>query len=172
MSVEYDERLLASAPAATRKERQEGYNIDLLDNGRGAPTSGSSTPPVLAPNEDYAENGLPAKEVTPRYASATTPWYKTKKGLIILFVAAIVIIAAVVGGAVGGTVGKHKNNGSSSDASGGGTASGGDGGVSAGDGPAGAAGAEPANNHSASSPSSSTTPPASATGANPGSIGP
>ncbi|TCD68552.1 hypothetical protein EIP91_010477 [Steccherinum ochraceum] len=107
--MSYDERLLASAPAATRREMQEGYNVDLLDNENGAGKSGSSTPPnvLLAPSAEHAESGTRTKEFvesTPYYPpAATTPWYKTKKWLIIFFVGAIVVIAAVVGGAVGGT---------------------------------------------------------------------
>ncbi|KAH8101201.1 hypothetical protein BXZ70DRAFT_1007590 [Cristinia sonorae] len=127
MSHEYDERLLASAPAATRAEKQGGYNIDLLESRNDPTSTRSSTPPAFSPNTEYAENGGYPKETarlagsvahydapgvtrTPTATTIKTPWYKTKKGIIALFILAIVVVAAAVGGGVGGTVGKHKNN--------------------------------------------------------------
>ncbi|KDQ52454.1 hypothetical protein JAAARDRAFT_198367 [Jaapia argillacea MUCL 33604] len=110
----YDAALLAAAPVATRAEKQEGYNVDLLDNGR--PNRAASTSPgpatVLTPHRSDPELAA-SKE---RYAnglspssSAKVPFWRTTKGLIILVVVAIVIIGAVVGGAVGGTAGKKKS---------------------------------------------------------------
>nr|VWP00720.1 Eukaryotic translation initiation factor 3 subunit G (eIF3g) (Eukaryotic translation initiation factor 3 RNA-binding subunit) (eIF-3 RNA-binding subunit) (Translation initiation factor eIF3 p33 subunit homolog) (eIF3 p33 homolog) [Ganoderma boninense] len=135
----YDERLLASAPAATRAEKQvrptffafcrlpifprasstlvyEGYNIDLLEGRSGARSNSATPPPAsaapLSTDHSKAEAGGYAGSARNGYTTsgaASKPWYKTRKGLIIIFVVAIVVVAAVVGGAVGGTVG-HKNN--------------------------------------------------------------
>ncbi|RDX45996.1 hypothetical protein OH76DRAFT_1407333 [Lentinus brumalis] len=113
----YDERLLANAPVATRAEKQEGYNIDLLDEHKPAGIRSTSTtpPPVpaLSPDASRAETGGYANSTRGGYSSvaaSTKPWYKTRKWLIIFLIAAIVVIAAVVGGAVGGTVGHHSNS--------------------------------------------------------------
>ncbi|KAI9061837.1 hypothetical protein FKP32DRAFT_1677768 [Trametes sanguinea] len=133
MSAAYDERLAAAAPAATPAEKQEGYDIDLLNeqhSGRGV----SVTPPplpVLSANHAKAEEG----EFTTDYTQprAVVPWYKTRKWLLIFLLGAVVIVAAVIGGAVGGTVGhNHKaTKVDTSDSGGGGaegsTASNGDG---------------------------------------------
>ncbi|KIP05703.1 hypothetical protein PHLGIDRAFT_128725 [Phlebiopsis gigantea 11061_1 CR5-6] len=105
----YDERLLASAPAATRAAKQEGYNVDLLDDG--APKAGSSSPETqhapLASSHGHAEAGL-SKEVLPSYASAPVPWWRRKKVIIFAVIFAVVAVAAIVGGAVGGTVNHNK----------------------------------------------------------------
>ncbi|KAK7680801.1 hypothetical protein QCA50_016109 [Cerrena zonata] len=115
----YDERLLASAPVATRAAKQEGYNVDLLDNSREVPKSGSSspTPPAHASNIDHAEAQYPKESPSAVLYSSHTqrPWYKTRKWIIIFTLLAIVVVAAVIGGAVGGTLSnKHKNNGDNS----------------------------------------------------------
>ncbi|CDO69961.1 hypothetical protein BN946_scf184836.g35 [Trametes cinnabarina] len=110
MSAAYDERLAAAAPAATRAEKQEGYDVDLLNeqqSGRGVSVSPPPLP-VLSANHGIAEAG----EFTTDYVHApphAVPWYKTRKTLLILLLGGVVIAAAVIGGAVGGTVGpKHK----------------------------------------------------------------
>ncbi|KAI0350936.1 hypothetical protein OH77DRAFT_1430336 [Trametes cingulata] len=109
MSGAYDERLLASAPAATRAEKQEGYDIDLLDDrhhgARGVSTSPPPAVPILAPNHAKAEVG--GYSYAP---SRVTPWYKTRKWVVIFVIGALVIIGAIVGGAVGGTVGGDKKS--------------------------------------------------------------
>ncbi|KAI0830050.1 hypothetical protein BC628DRAFT_1416389 [Trametes gibbosa] len=124
MSGAYDERLLASAPVATRAEKQARYNIDLLDEHRSAaPRSVSHTPPpvpVLAANHAKAEEGPNAGGYAYRSHSAPLPWYKTRKWILIMAVGVVVVIAAVVGGAVGGTVGRNKNNSAVATESGGG----------------------------------------------------
>ncbi|KAL1937959.1 hypothetical protein VTO73DRAFT_12709 [Trametes versicolor] len=99
MSGAYDERLLASAPAATRAEKQEGYNIDLLDDRHAAPTSHTPPPvPVLSANHTKAEAGGYAYP-----PPARLPWYKTRKWIFIMALGTVVVLAAVIGGAVGGT---------------------------------------------------------------------
>ncbi|KAI0370976.1 hypothetical protein BV20DRAFT_966086 [Pilatotrama ljubarskyi] len=110
MSGAYDERLLASAPAASRAEKQEGYDIDLLDDRHHGARGVSTTPPpvpILASNHAKAEVGGYT------YASRpATPWYKTRKWVIICVLGGLVVIGAIVGGAVGGTVG-HSSKSSS-----------------------------------------------------------
>ena len=94
---------------------QEGYNVDLLDDG--TPKVGSATPETqhapLASNHGHAEAGL-SKEALPSYATAPVPWWRTKKFIIFAVIFAVAAIAAIVGGAVGGTVNHHK--GSNNDA--------------------------------------------------------
>jgi len=111
----YDERLLASVPVVTDADRQEGYNIDLLEgNGTsravkaGSPTPApTSGPGTLAASADHAETGYHKEHDV--YNVAPTPWYKTKKWIIIFVVGLIVLIAICVGVPVGVTSG-HKNN--------------------------------------------------------------
>ncbi|KAG7442071.1 uncharacterized protein BT62DRAFT_922889 [Guyanagaster necrorhizus] len=105
----YDQALLAEAPAATKAQLQEGYNPDILRPNR--------TPPVLSDTEPDPESqsGPPtSKEHLPLSAGSSSPlrripFWRTRKGIIIIVIAVIVVIGAVVGGAVGGTVGKSSN---------------------------------------------------------------
>ena len=94
---------------------QEGYNVDLLDEGRDrrgttpsndlAPTSDHQHGPTVgyspgavsyARKEEVASNGL--EPVIPK-----VPWYRTRRGVIFIVIGVVLIIAAIVGGAVGGT---------------------------------------------------------------------
>ncbi|KAI0668962.1 hypothetical protein C8Q78DRAFT_1043924 [Trametes maxima] len=120
MSSAYDERLLASAPAATRAEKQEGYDVDLLDERRAARGASTTPPPVavLSANHAKAEAGGYAYS-----QPSAVPWYRTRKWVLILVLGGLVVIGAVVGGAVGGTVGhnnKNSNNVATGDTGGGG----------------------------------------------------
>ncbi|KAI0656190.1 hypothetical protein C8Q70DRAFT_1056756 [Cubamyces menziesii] len=108
MSSGYDERLLASAPVATRAEKQarEGYDINLFKeqaNGR-EPTVSPPPLPVLSANHSSAE----VAGYSPYAQPPALPWYRTRKWMFIFFLGAIVVIAAIIGGAVGGTVGHNK----------------------------------------------------------------
>jgi len=111
----YDERLLASVPVVTDADRQEGYNIDLLEgNGTsralkaGSPTPAPTPGPgTLAASADHAETGYHKEHDV--YNVAPTPWYKTKKWIIIFVIGLIVLIGICVGVPVGVTSG-HKNN--------------------------------------------------------------
>lgn len=108
----YDQNLLDAAPAATRAQRQEGYNVDLLDD---RPTRPVSTQPLTLPqplpsDTDVESSSLVQEKDVPGAATYTSrptqSFWRTRNGKITIFVIAIVVIGAVVGGAVGGTVGK------------------------------------------------------------------
>jgi len=112
----YDQNLLDAAPAATRAQRQEGYNVDLLDD---RPTRPVSTQPLTLPqpipsDTDVESSSLVQEKDVPgaaTYAShPTKSFWRTRNGKITIFVIAIVVIGAIVGGAVGGTVGKISSN--------------------------------------------------------------
>ncbi|THH11883.1 hypothetical protein EW146_g7891 [Bondarzewia mesenterica] len=95
----YDQRLLASAPKVTRAEKQGGYNVDLLEEGR---RHGSASPPPNA--SPVSEHGGPSQGIIMpataiAYTSSKRPWYRTRAGIIGLVVLALVIIGAVIGGA-------------------------------------------------------------------------
>ncbi|THH07716.1 hypothetical protein EW146_g9229 [Bondarzewia mesenterica] len=110
----YDQRLLASAPKVTRAEKQGGYNVDLLEEGR---RHGSASPPPNA--SPVSEHGGPSQDIimpatATAYTSSKRPWYRTRAGIIGLVVLALVIIGAVIGGAVGGTRSNHHSSSVSS----------------------------------------------------------
>jgi len=105
-NVLYDRSLLSSVPDPTRAEKQEGYNVDLLGEGRDRPpdpaptdqqplTEGYSPGAVaLAHKDGQLENGTkPAKVL----------WYRTRWGITAIVILIILIIGGVVGGVVGGT---------------------------------------------------------------------
>lgn len=82
--------------------QKEGYTIDALMQ----PAPGKEA----APRASDPELGHAQKPYNAYTApAAAVPFWRTRKGMIIIFVAAIVIIGAVVGGAVGGTVGKKSS---------------------------------------------------------------
>ncbi|KAI0684557.1 hypothetical protein BC835DRAFT_1310505 [Cytidiella melzeri] len=110
----YDEHLLAAAPAATREQKQESYNIDLLKNspsGASVQDDSNNAPTAPAAHDHEAESGFSTKERMDPYSARPVPWYRTKKWIVIFVILGVVVVAAVVGGAVGGTVGhkSHKN---------------------------------------------------------------
>jgi len=100
----YDQALLASAPEVTGSQRQGGYTTDILTANHG-----KATPPLTAQSD--LESGLVTKEYDHQPATRALPFWRTRKGMIIIFVAGIVILAAVIGGAVGGTAGKKSSKG-------------------------------------------------------------
>ncbi|KAJ8585653.1 hypothetical protein M405DRAFT_865233 [Rhizopogon salebrosus TDB-379] len=108
----YDQALLDEAPAATRAQRQEGYNVDLLDSRPTRPLSTQPfqpSPPPIAPRdiESFSKENI----VPPTYAQKSTrSFWRSRNGVITMFVIAVVVLGAVIGGAVGGTVGKNSNN--------------------------------------------------------------
>ncbi|KAG6900191.1 hypothetical protein C0993_001707 [Termitomyces sp. T159_Od127] len=102
-SGNYDEALLATAPTSTKAQRQEGYSTDLLNS-----SSGTATPPISTTQVDV-EHGLAQKEYNGAY-KRPTPFFRTRKGIIIIAVLVIVILAAIIGGAVGGSVHHHNQD--------------------------------------------------------------
>ncbi|KAI0270576.1 hypothetical protein BC834DRAFT_967341 [Gloeopeniophorella convolvens] len=118
----YDHSLLSAVPDPTRAEKQEGYNVDLLEEGRNGR---AATPPPPAASEHgqgapfdyspgavgYARNGSSTQDL-PEPVKPKTPWYRTKYGIIGIIVALLVIIAAAVGGGVGGTQHHHHSDAS------------------------------------------------------------
>jgi len=97
--AEYDENLLASAPAPTKELLQGGYTTDLLEKTAPTPSRRERQRDVEAGSTQGSDKPIAAAPLTP----AKIPFYRTRKGIIIIVIAAIVIIAAVVGGAVGGS---------------------------------------------------------------------
>ncbi|KAH8825072.1 hypothetical protein DL96DRAFT_1737073 [Flagelloscypha sp. PMI_526] len=89
MSQGYDHTFAQAAPAATKSQIQEGYDVNLL-----RATHPAAPPPKMEYNSFDAEGRG-----------------TTKKGIAIIAVAVVVVLAAVIGGAVGGTAGKKSNNG-------------------------------------------------------------
>ncbi|KAF5329542.1 hypothetical protein D9619_009363 [Psilocybe cf. subviscida] len=102
----YDSTLLASAPAATKSQLQEGYATDLLEKPTASPSQ--SRPDLHNGSSSNIHRDVERQQPLPP-TKAKVPWYRTTKGIIILAVAFIVIIAAAVGGGVGGSK-KKKNN--------------------------------------------------------------
>jgi len=109
---EYDERLLASVPAASKAERQEGYNVNLLDNEpqNSSPTTRNPPSKLGHSNGGSSKEALPRPYEPAEYDSKPKPWHRQTKWRIAMLVGAVVVIGAIVGGAVGGTVGHNKNN--------------------------------------------------------------
>jgi len=98
----YDQGLLAAAPKPTKAERQEGYNVDLLEEG-------SRTAPV-AHSTDLEHGNKEAYPIS-KDSEPPIPFYRTKKGkIIIAVVVAIVVIAAAVGGGVGASKKSNKSD--------------------------------------------------------------
>ncbi|KAI9430862.1 hypothetical protein H4582DRAFT_2014538 [Lactarius indigo] len=124
----YDHSLLSSVPGPTRAEKQEGYNVDLLEESRDhrapSPPTNGATSDHNGTLLDYSPGAVSfARKEDPKTATMNdyepverrVPWYRTRKGIIGIVVVAIVIIAAAVGGGVGGTQ-HHSNNATKSNA--------------------------------------------------------
>ncbi|KAF8269598.1 hypothetical protein EI94DRAFT_1799014 [Lactarius quietus] len=113
----YDHTLLSSVPGPTRAEKQEGYDVDLLDGSRDRraptpPTNGVPSEPNGATALDYSPGAVSyarkeeSAAATNEYEAVEkrVPWYRTRKGIIaIAVVLLVIIIAAAVGGGVGGS---------------------------------------------------------------------
>jgi len=109
----YDESLLKGT-GVSRAQRQEGYDVELLNQHQETPPT---APHVTLPNESNKEAPYsPALNERRDMRAPKRAWYRTKGGLIGLVILGIIIIAAVVGGAVGGT--HHKKTTASPPSSG------------------------------------------------------
>jgi hypothetical protein len=124
----YDESLLQMAPKITKADRQQGYSVDILEQGRQSNFQyGANAPrrqPVAQgyeqprfqqrqqPSSSNNHSSPPSLEKADYYSSSTSgqrdifqikpykpakPWYRTKRGLVIIFI----IILVLAGGAVG-----------------------------------------------------------------------
>ncbi|KAI0255587.1 hypothetical protein BJV78DRAFT_1279327 [Lactifluus subvellereus] len=124
----YDQSLLSSVPGPTRAEKQEGYNVDLLEEARNrrplSPPNGVG-PDQSGAGLDYSPGAVSyaRKEEPPDRHYETgirkVPWYRRRWGIVVIVVVALLIIGGAVGGGVGGTRhGSHphstNNNGTGS----------------------------------------------------------
>jgi len=95
----YDTSLLASAPQATREQRQEGYDPYLFEEKRG-----NAKKDIGSAETGYPPNSNPNTHPSPPHPrQSALRWFRTSRGILVLVLLALVIIAVVVGGAVGGT---------------------------------------------------------------------
>jgi len=126
----YDKSLLQIAPQITRADRQQGYSVDILEQGpnyqydpnapRRQPITQGYEPhrfqqrqPRQQPSYPYDQSIPPSFEKADYYSSSSTedqrdlfainsykpkkPWFRTKRGLLILFVSILVVAGGVVG---------------------------------------------------------------------------
>ncbi|KAF9522603.1 hypothetical protein CPB83DRAFT_899482 [Crepidotus variabilis] len=106
----YDENLLAAAPVATKAQLQSGYTTDLLDskaNTQRVPSSRRTDD--LESGHAYVDKTATSSSPSHTPVAAPIPFYRTKKGRIIIAIGALLVLAAIIGGAVGGTVGNKKS---------------------------------------------------------------
>lgn len=126
----YDESLLQIAPQITRADRQQGYSVDILEQGPNYqydPNAPRRQPITQGyeqhrfqqrqhqqqPSYPYDQSIPPSFEKADYYSSSSTedqrdifaintykpkkPWFRTKRGLLILFVSILVVAGVVVG---------------------------------------------------------------------------
>jgi len=134
---EYDANLLSTAPAPTKGmvqvrnsqnslqrvhnfSSQSGYATDLLEDKsqpsrRDDPESSrhkSLSRHTYVPNrKSFADAPQDTEVIRTKHSQSTekTPFYRTKRGIIILVIVAIVLLAAIIGGAVGGSLANKKD---------------------------------------------------------------
>ncbi|KDQ54615.1 hypothetical protein JAAARDRAFT_60584 [Jaapia argillacea MUCL 33604] len=126
--MDYDTSLLADAPQASRTEKQDGYNIDILDQPiqRNPSVAYRPTHRPLTAQSHPPPNELAWKENRSALRGTTRPPPPRTRSRrctpIILLLVGIVIVAAIVGGAVGGTrkpasTVSHETNGTTTETS-------------------------------------------------------
>jgi len=127
----YDESLLQIAPQITRADRQQGYSVDILEQGPNYqydPNAPRRQPIAQGyeqhrfqnrqhqhqPSYPYDQSLPPSLEKADYYSSSSStehqrnlfainsykpkkPWFRTKRGLLILFVVILVVAGGVVG---------------------------------------------------------------------------
>ncbi|KAH8834390.1 hypothetical protein DL96DRAFT_1580389 [Flagelloscypha sp. PMI_526] len=94
MSEAYDRSLAKAAPAVTNTQIEEGYDANLLRD----------SPPAYP----KPETNLGGETVLP---SRALPFWRTRKGILIIAIAVVAILAVIIGGAVGGTTSKKGHKG-------------------------------------------------------------
>lgn len=86
---------------------QEGYSLDLLkraqEDAEQQPLSNGHEPVANVDPYHKIEQGGGITETNNREPARKPPFWRTRKGILILVVLAVIIIGAIVGGAVGGT---------------------------------------------------------------------
>ncbi|KAG8863472.1 hypothetical protein FRB96_008212 [Tulasnella sp. 330] len=106
--MNYDQGLLQNAPASTKAEQRQGYDVDLLSEGPRPPPSNAYNHNHDHPNPIATEEKATHTDFSP--TSKRLPFWRTRTGMAVIAILTIIIIGAIVGGAVGGTVGKHKSS--------------------------------------------------------------
>jgi len=114
----YDEVLLASAPAPTKGMVQSGYATDLLVDkpkpSRRTDLEANRHKSLSSRHGSVPNTGKSTAEYQPVATRFTptkrTPFYRTRRGIIILVIIAIVLLAAIIGGAVGGSLANKKDS--------------------------------------------------------------
>jgi len=111
----YDSKLLAEAPESSRVQKQDGYDVRILgsaDNGSPSAvhiglrsTSNHDTPVVNRQDKD----GYTSPYSQFADAAQKTPFWRTRRGIIILALLALLVVGAAVGGGVGGALGSKNH---------------------------------------------------------------
>jgi len=119
----YDSKLLAEAPETSQVQKQDGYDVRILG---GADVGSASAVHIgLRSTSNHDAPGVNRQDkdgyTSPysQFADATrkTPFWRTRRGMIILALLALLVVGAAVGGGVGGALGS-KNHKSTSPSSG------------------------------------------------------
>lgn len=116
-----DQRLshfISSLPPVDSAQKQAGYDVDILrlpDTGRLHSLEHEGTPSTSLGVK--VEEAIPTAATGSRASGPKPPFWRTKRGIVLLVVLTVVIVGAIVGGAVGGTVAK-KTGGSQAVATG------------------------------------------------------
>jgi hypothetical protein len=114
----YDRSLLVGAPSPTRADRQAGYDINALEQGRyvtqhpfGNPIvpAASNVPPTQPTAANPFEENY-SRDPSPSPIPPKQPWWKTKRGRLILCFALIVFIGIICGIAAGVATAKNSRN--------------------------------------------------------------
>jgi len=107
----YDEKLLASAPKATKAQLQDGYNPDILIEKKPTPKTPKTIVVVDPEAAKRDQTPVQREESSSLITEKKRPFYTTMKGIIIIAIVVIaIIIAAVVGGVVGSRNSKAQND--------------------------------------------------------------
>ncbi|KAG8779720.1 hypothetical protein FRC19_001782 [Serendipita sp. 401] len=128
--IGYDKSLLANAPKITKEDKQEGYNPDLLEQGRPSPRPGTVPPGRTTPSHSshtpLPVSAHPGSKGDPKYAESdesprkaalplgTTDGSKPKsrrKLFIILGVIGVIVVIALGAGLGAGLSKKNGSNG-------------------------------------------------------------
>jgi len=106
--VGYDQSLLADAPEVTKADKQEGYNPDLLEQGKPA-SRPSPRPGTVPPGGKYQTNDSSPIRIATAATFPTTTKQRSKK--LWFIVAGVILILVAIGVGVGVTeADKHHNS--------------------------------------------------------------